>query len=302
MTSAYTEFQPDRPDGSFQNGSAVLAALRANGYALWSSIAFGMVPGFAMTVSGGTAEQPTTFTISNAAEGSPQGSQRWRGTVAWGADGNISTILWAVSQDGGANYVTVCTQTFSYDSNGNFTGVSGGAGVFSFFAYLLGRVKLQVTEIAAIQATINLLKGMAFQDASAVAITGGTAKNLVLGGTGTSEAQLAYLLAPIEKWVDLGTGSPTNTFTFDFRAGTSFKITVGNNFTWAVTNEPPNGWAEKVVVEVNGAAGFTLTLPSGYSWGGAGAPVWTAGPDIVTLYCRNHASSPVKRAMLSSYG
>lgn len=299
MSSSYKFFVPDRPRGDIQSGILFGASTRENLYAVWTSVAMGMLPAFDLTVSGGTAEQPTTFLFSNASEGSPEGGQRIRGVVTWGADGNISTIVWSVSQDSAGSYATVATQTFSYDSNGNFVSSSGASGLLAYFAYILGRVKLLVSEIATINVVIATLQGMAFQDESAVAITGGS----VLASLGSSSVvNSAYVQYLREKRVDLGGGTPANTFTLDFAAGGCFICSPGNDFTFAINNPPPTGFAQKCQVVVKNAAGFTATLPAGYTWGGAGAPVWTTGLDIVTVYCLADATNPVKRFMLSSYG
>jgi hypothetical protein len=102
--------------------------------------------------------------------------------------------------------------------------------------------------------------------------------------------------------VDLGSGTPANTFTIDFAAGGVFKCVAGGNMTFAFTNAPAAGFAQKVVIELTGGNGFTATLPSGADWGGAGAPTFTDGPDLISVYYRGHASTPTKRFMLSSFG
>jgi hypothetical protein len=163
-------------------------------------------------------------------------------------------------------------------------------------------VEAALGRLTTAETTLAGLGTMSVQAATAVAITGGSITGTVLGGSASGAAQLAYLLGNREKWVDLAGGSPANTFTLDFAAGGAFRCAPGNDFTFAINNPPPNGFAQKCVVEVSGATGHTATLPSGYTWGGAGAPTWTAGPDIVTVYTRSDASTPVKRFMLSSYG
>lgn len=296
MSSTYTAFDPSVPDGSSQNGAAVLGAVTANQYALWTAIAMGVLPGWSLACSGGTAAEPGQFLFSNG------GTQRIKGVVTW-TSGNITQIVWTVSQDSGSTYSsTVATETHTFDGSGNLTAASGASGVLVFFSMLLGKLKALTTRVAATEAAIAALGDMSLQDSTAVAITGGTAKGLVLGGTGSGEAKLATVLGLREKVVDLGTGTPTNTFTVDFNAGEIFLCQVGANFTIAETNAPANGFAQKVVLVITGALGFTCTLPSGADWGGAGAPTFTAGPDLVTYFRTGHASAPVKRFMVSSYG
>lgn len=296
MASNYTPFDPSRPDGTVDDGPDYETFIKSNAYVLWTGLAIGLMPGLALTCSGGTAAKPTQFLLSDGS------NQRVKGIVTWTGD-YITQIVWSFSQDAGANYAaTTVTVALTYDGSGNLTGTTGAGGFLAFVAMLLGKHAALLARVVAIEAFDATLGTMAFQDATSVAITGGTMKGTVIGGTGAGEAQLAYLIASRENWTDLGSGTPANTFTIDMAAGGCFKCTVGNNFIIAVTNQPPNGKAQKVVLEIYGALGFTSTLPSGYDWGGAGEPMWTAGPDLVTLYCRSHASTPVKRAMLSSYG
>lgn len=295
---AYTAFNPDLPDGSVQNGPQVVQSIQDNQYALWTSLAFGMLPAFSLACSGGTAAEPTTFLFTE--NGSP-GAGRVRGVASW-SGGYITQIVWTVSQDSGGAYSSVGTSAFTYDGSGNVTACTGVSGLMSFVVGLLGRLTAAVARIVTLESGFTGLGSMSLQDADGVAIIGGTITNTVLGGIGSDEAQLAYVKATRDKWIDLSTGTPANTFTLDFAAGNAFKATAGNNFTFAVTNEPANGFAQKTVLEVYGGSGFTATLPAGYTWGGAGAPTWTAGPDLVTVYCRSHASTPVKRFILSSLG
>lgn len=295
---AYTAFDPALPDGSFQNGAAVVQSINDNAYAAWTAIAMGMLPNWSLVPSGGTAEQPTQFLFDDG--NSP--SQQIKGVVTWGTTGgqtgNITQIVWTVSQAGAA-FDAVCTQVFTYDVNGYLTGSSGGAGIFTFFAYLLGRVKAQLVRIVALEALFAGLGNMSLQDASAVSILGGTVLATLGSSTVLNPAWVKYMR---EKRIDLGGGTPANTFTLDFAAGGTFICAPGNNFTFAINNAPPTGLVQKCVVIVVNAAGFTSTLPAGYSWGGAGEPVWTSGIDVCTVLCVADATNPVKRFMLSSYG
>lgn len=296
MPSGYTAFDPSKPDGSTQNGAAVLGSITANEYALWTAIAMGVLPGWSLTCSGGTAAQPTQFLFGNGA------TQRIKGVVSWTSN-NITQIVWTVSQDSGATYSpTVATQVNTYDGSGNLTGTTGAAGVLAFFGMVIGKLASLTTRVATVETTIAGYGDMVSQAAAAVAITGGTIKGVTLGGTGSGEAKLAYLLGQRGKVIDLAGGTPANTFTLDFAAGDSFYCAPGANFTFAINNEPPSGFGQKCVALVDNAVGKTATLPSGYSWGGAGAPAWTSGIDVVTVYCRSDGTKPVKRFMVSSFG
>jgi hypothetical protein len=289
---SWTDFSLSVPDGSSGNGASFEQGIKDNQHALWNFIMAGMAKGMLFSASGGTAQQPDTILFGN-------GTNILKCDITWGttggALGNFGTIDFSSSQNNGSSYTAAFSVGFTYDSNGNLTATTGGGGMFAFIAMLLGRTKANASDIATINLTLATLTGMAFQDPSSVAITGGFAKGIPIGGTGSGEAKEAYHTFIRRKVVDLAGGTPANTFTLDFALGDYFLCAPGANFTFVFNNFPANGWEQEVLVEVTGGAGFTATLPAGATWGSAGAPVWTAGPDIIRVIARGHASTPTKR-------
>lgn len=299
MPSLWTDFDLAVPDGSTGNGASFEQSIKDNQHALWNMIMMGMVKDMVFSASGGTAEQPGVLLFSN-------GTNQLRATLTWGttggALGNFGTVVFDVSQDNGSSFDTAMSVGFTYDINGNLTATTGGGGMFAFVAYLLGRMKALRTDINTINTTLGTFTSMAFQDPSNVAFTGGSIKGTAMGGIGAGEAKEAYHTFIKHAVVDLGGGTPANTFTIDFAAGDYFLVAPGANFTFAFNNFPANGFAQEVFVEVAGAAGFTATLPSGATWGSAGVPTWSSGTDIIRITARGHASTPMKRFSLVSLG
>ncbi len=84
-----------------------------------------------------------------------------------------------------------------------------------------------------------------------------------------------------EGWNDLGSGT---SFSIDFSIGGTFRINPTNNFTLTFSNLPVAGKSARVVVEVDSAAGYTGTYPSGFIWSGGTEPTWSAAIDLMTIY------------------
>ena len=77
---AYTGLDLTKPDGATQNGAQVLQSVRDNQRALRDMIVAGFAPGWGMTPSGGTAEQPAQVLYNN-------GPERLRAALTWGSTG-----------------------------------------------------------------------------------------------------------------------------------------------------------------------------------------------------------------------
>ena len=109
---AYTAFDATKPN--FSDGRATqVNSIRANEVALRDAIVAGAFRGFNYSWSGGTALQPTYTYEKN---GNIWIKKSW----TWNADGTPATMVVAKSTDGGTNYVTVGTYTYTYDVDGNF--------------------------------------------------------------------------------------------------------------------------------------------------------------------------------------
>lgn len=101
-----------------------------------------------------------------------------------------------------------------------------------------------------------------------------------------------------EYFVDLGTNT-----SFILNCSNSvraFRCSPSANWSWSLAAVPTDasGILCWLAVEVNGASGFTSTLPSGGSWGVLGEPTWSAGVDLVTVYTRDGGTT--SRWMLAS--
>lgn len=117
---AYTPFVSDKPNIA-DTGTAVIDNTRQNLMALRDACVAGVLAGWALTASGGTAEYPTQLLYS-------KGTERVRLTITWGSSGgalyNPQTIVYAYSADSGGLYDTIGTLTNTYDTNGYLTAAS----------------------------------------------------------------------------------------------------------------------------------------------------------------------------------
>lgn len=113
----YVPFNQALPDGT-ASGAATLEDIRENQAALRDMILTGFAPGWNMTPSGGTAEQPGQILLS-------KGTERLRSVLTWGttggADGNVTQIVASYSSNSGSSYDSIGTFTLTYDSNSNVT-------------------------------------------------------------------------------------------------------------------------------------------------------------------------------------
>ena len=117
----YTQFDEDGPDGTTGDGSTVITTITENDLALRDAVVAGVMPGWDMTPSGGTADEPATITWD-------KGTERVKEDITWGssggADGNPTQIILSYSSNSGGAYDTMGTQTISYDVNGNVTSIT----------------------------------------------------------------------------------------------------------------------------------------------------------------------------------
>lgn len=274
MPSSYTAFDPTKPAGT-QTGPAFATSANANDVATWWQIvASGEAPGYVMAASGGTAEQPAIWTWTN-------GIYIVRSTNTWGssggATGNLQTQLFEVSQDTGGSYATMYTRTTTFDASGNVTSTTGGGGFITFLGYLIGKVKALLTNFNAHTAaainTVHSAGTMALQNASAVAITGGTASL-------TTEREAS------------------NSLGATITASTAINWALGGFFTGTITgaggtfthSNLPNGVVGYVTLLITNA-GVATTLLSGVKWTLGTVPSFTAsGKDLITLVCIDGAT------------
>ena len=114
-TPAYTKFDSAKPDNLSQGLTALVASIRANQAAIRDAILHGVPTGYNVTSSGGS--KPATLTAT-------KGAEKHRATLTWGVSGGqankVTQIVWAWSNDNGVTWVTVSTDTVSWDSSGYF--------------------------------------------------------------------------------------------------------------------------------------------------------------------------------------
>ena len=118
----YAAFDPAKPDASSQNITQFAQSARDNAKAIRDAcILGGGFPGWALAISGGTAEQPTTFVYSKS-------SERVRATLTWGTvggeAGNPTSTLFEYSSNSGSSYDPIGTKTNTFDGSGNLTAVA----------------------------------------------------------------------------------------------------------------------------------------------------------------------------------
>lgn len=118
----YAVFDQAKPDASSQNGTQFAQSTRDNLLALRDAIIAGTgFFGWALAITGGTADQPTTFTYS-------AGVERVKIALTWGTSGgeagNVTQSVYSYSADSGSTYTTIATKTNTYDGNGYLTAVA----------------------------------------------------------------------------------------------------------------------------------------------------------------------------------
>jgi len=79
-------------------------------------IAGGLLPGWNMTPSGGTAEEPQYITYAS-------GVYRIRKTLTW-TSGKVTSAVYEYSTNSGVGYSTILTSTIAYDGSDNVTGIT----------------------------------------------------------------------------------------------------------------------------------------------------------------------------------
>lgn len=260
MSSSYTDFSASKPSGS-SSGPTTMADANSNDIALWYAVVIGGAKGYALSVSGGTAEEPTTMLWTN-------GTQRVRATNTW-TSGNLTQQVWDVSQDSGATYANVCTQTFTYDGSGNLTTTTNSGGMLDWLKYLLGKVKSLLTNFnthtAATGTAVHGLGSVATQSAASVAITGGTINGTTVGVSTPQEGRFARAFEQLESLAP-GAGAGA---TWDMTKGGTFMTNNGTNAVTFSGSVP----AAYVCTHFFDVSNFNnTTFPGSVGWGVAGKP------------------------------
>ena len=269
MASVYTSLDVAKPAGS-QTGPNFATSANANDVALWYYVVMGgNVPTFVFSKSGGTTEEPAVYLWVSTA-------QEVRATNTW-TRGYITQQVWEVSQDTGATWAAVCTQTYTYDATtGALTATTASGGMGSMVNYAIGRLKatrvLYDAHAAATGTAVHGLGTMSTQAASAVAITGGT-------------ASLTY-----EREAKVAKGSITGSTALDWATAGLFTLTTtGTGATLTHTNLP-SGVVGYITVDATITTAPT-SLFTGVKWAGGSVPTFGAGTRaVVTLMCHDGAT------------
>jgi len=269
MASVYTSLDVAKPAGS-QTGPNFATSANANDVALWYYVVMGgNVPTFVFSKSGGTTEEPAVYLWVSTA-------QEVRATNTW-TGGYITQQVWEVSQDTGATWAAVCTQTYTYDATtGALTATTASGGMGSMVNYAIGRLKatrvLYDAHAAATGTAVHGLGTMSTQAASAVAITGGT-------------ASLTY-----EREAKVAKGSITGSTALDWATAGLFTLTTtGTGATLTHTNLP-SGVVGYITVDATITTAPT-SLFTGVKWAGGSVPTFGAGTRaVVTLMCHDGAT------------
>jgi hypothetical protein len=94
------------------------------------------------------------------------------------------------------------------------------------------------------------------------------------------------------------------TINWDMAAGYNAKVTLGGSRTLATPTNPILGMTYSLNVIQDGTGSRTMTWPSAFDWGAAGAPTLTTTAskrDRITLFCTD-AATPKFDAFLSGKG
>lgn len=112
---AITHINLTFPNGATQNGSSVLISIRNHQIEMIASALAenNLLPGWAMTTSGGTAAEPAQRLYSN-------GVYRVKCSLTW-SGGHIATNAVEWSDNSGSSYDDVGTITYTRDGSGNLT-------------------------------------------------------------------------------------------------------------------------------------------------------------------------------------
>lgn len=278
---AYSDFQPTKPDVD-DDGTQIPVDARRNDRALRDAILACAFPGFEFSIVNGTgdARRPQYMYWKQGSGGSAP----WvRATLTWSAAGTnkycITGVQWEYSANGGSSYDNMASAAaLTYDSNGNLTAVSNMAAANAITLALLGHFWRHVDDYATHVAdtTAHDVGTLAAQDASAVAITGGTI-----------ETTLQRVLIPAGALL----GTKNAPFNIDLNNGHFFSFTVQSGAVATFTNKPSSGTFHPFTLEiVNGGLVADQTLFPGCKAANGLLTLQTSGTDLVHGYVRDGAT------------
>jgi hypothetical protein len=280
-TPAYTPYADANPIIS-RTRQQIVDDTRGNLLALRDAVIIGKEPGWTLSVSGGTAEEPSIRMWS-------QGTERLRCTITW-TSGFPTSILWEWSNDSAATWSTIATETAAYDGSSNMTS-GNSSSMLSWLYEWIGKFKalrtLYNAHVAATGTAVHGLGTISTQSAAAVAITGGTMKAVVVGSATPADCAIGTWKQAREIHAAATFGAPT---TIDWSAGGSFDTTASGSgaVTLAFSNLPPSGVAANIVWDLTNGGLRTWTYPTGTKWSAGTAPTLTSsGRDLLSFFTRD---------------
>lgn len=270
-TPAYTPLDTTKP--AIGNArSTDISAMLANTLAVRDAIVMGRAPGWTLTVSGGTAEEPQYRVWSKSTE-------KLRGTYSYTA-GYVTQVVWEWSNDTGTSYSAIATETVTYDGSSNTTG-GNNSSLLSWLYEWIGKLK-------ALRASYNVhaaltgssahgLGTISTQAANSVALTGGTANGVSVGLSTPAEAQFTRACEQFNTYAPSSGAAQA----LDWTKGGSSLTNNGSN-TVSFSNVP----ASRIATHLLYCTVFnSTTLPAAVTWGLGGKPsiAGAAAVQLVTL-------------------
>lgn len=265
---AYTAFNSAKPVVTDTRQSTI-DYIRTNGVALRDGVISGRVPGWTLSVSGGTAEEPAIRLWSN-------GTERIRGTYTY-SSGYVTAVTWEYSSTSGSSYDAICSETASYDGSGNQTG-GANSSLLSWLYEWIGKLKalrsLYTAHAAATGTSVHGLGSMATQAATSVSVSGGAINGTAIGTTTPAEGLFTRACEQFNTYTPSSGASQA----LDWAKGGSNLTNNGSN-TVSFSNVPSSRLATHLL---NCSVFNSTTFPAAVTWGLGGKPS-IAGRALVSL-------------------
>jgi hypothetical protein len=267
-TPAYTALDTTKPVIS-NSRSSDLAAMNGNQLAVRDGIVMGRIPGFTLSVSGGTAEEPQYRVWTKSAE-------KLRATYTY-SSGYVTQVVWEWSNDTGGTYSAIATETVTYDGSNNQT-AGNNSSLLSWLYEWIGKLKALRTaynaHVAATGTAVHGLGSISTQAANSVAITGGSVNGAAVGTTTPAEGLFTRAAEQYNTYTP-GSGAAQ---ALDWAKGGSSLTNNGAN-TVSFSNVP----ASRVATHALYCSVFnSTTFPAAVTWGLGGKPS-IAGKALVSL-------------------
>lgn len=278
-TPAYTALDAASPVVT-QTRQVAIDKARTNDDALRDGIVNGTIPGWTMSQSGGTAENPSTRTWAN-------GVERLRATYTYTGDA-ITSIVWDWSNESGSTWApgSIATSGFTVDGSNNVTAATNTSFLLAWVNELFAKFKALRTaynaHAAGTGSAVHGLGTISTQAANNVAITGGAIDNTPIGNTTRA---LGTFLQAREVHASTSFAAPTTTVPWNDRASTDITATGSGAVALAFSNLPASGIAASMVVRIVNGGLRSWTWPTGTRWAGGAAPtLTTSGTDVVVFF------------------